>query len=59
MEQGGERGSGIERELCPKQAAIKRALKKGQKKNEKEAHTQQAKQIRQLKVRDERAVDIL
>lgn len=32
MEQGGERGSGRERELCPKQAAIKRALKKGQKK---------------------------
>lgn len=34
MEQGGERGSGSgrERELCPKQAAIKRALKKGQKK---------------------------
>lgn len=49
MEQGGERGSGRERELCPKQAAIKRALKKGQKKNEKEAHAQQTKQIRQLK----------
>lgn len=43
----------------PKAGCNQEGIKKGPEKNEKEAHTQQTKQIRQLKVRDERAVDIL
>lgn len=41
MREGGRdrRERGRERELCPKQAAIKRALKKGQKKRERSAYT--------------------
>lgn len=40
--EGGD--TGRERELCPKQAAIKRALKKGQrKKRKKRIHNRQSK----------------